>query len=401
MTLASTVREAAAPLRRHPGLRRRRRLDAVLRRARPALRRASPPRSRRAGSATATWWPWCCRRPPTTSSPTPRRPSSAPSPPASTPASPRHERAAVLAVARPALVVTTDELAPDDRVPDGDGLGDGGWSGGIGPAHHPCRRASPPLLAELIGPPTPPRPAAPAPTPTTPSASSPWCSPRAPPARPKGAMFGHRELAAITASDVGDRWGGGGRDAGLDPVRPRRVHDQAAWYLRLGTTTHLLDRWRAMRRPAPGRRAPHGQRRRRRPAGRAAAPRPGLRPLRPVERADASSWAAPRRRRRWCARPASASARRTRSATRPPSPAASAPAPPSTPTTTRPSSPSAAPGRRRDRDPRRATGRPVPDGTVGELCLRSSCMMRGYWNDPDAHRRGAARRLAPHRRPRP
>ena len=28
--------------------------------------------------------------------------------------------------------------------------------------------------------------------------------------------------------------------------------------------------------------------------------------------------------------------------------------------------------------------RPVPDGTVGELCLRSSCMMRGYWNDPDA-----------------
>lgn len=28
--------------------------------------------------------------------------------------------------------------------------------------------------------------------------------------------------------------------------------------------------------------------------------------------------------------------------------------------------------------------RPVPTGTIGEVCLRSSCMMRGYWRDPEA-----------------
>jgi len=63
---------------------------------------------------------------------------------------------------------------------------------------------------------------------------------------PKGAWFTDRQLRAITHYDVGDRWG-------EDPI-PQFGSTQFAhvgfttklpWYLRLGTTTHLLDRWRA------------------------------------------------------------------------------------------------------------------------------------------------------------
>jgi acyl-CoA synthetase (AMP-forming)/AMP-acid ligase II len=66
---------------------------------------------------------------------------------------------------------------------------------------------------------------------------------------PKGALFRHRQLAAITRIDVADGWG--------DPVAaptPMLAGTQFAhvgfmtklpWYLRLGTTTHILGRWRA------------------------------------------------------------------------------------------------------------------------------------------------------------
>lgn len=62
---------------------------------------------------------------------------------------------------------------------------------------------------------------------------------------PKGAWFTDRQLVAVTGYDLGDRWGAG-------PV-PQYGSTQFAhvgfttklpWYLRLGTTTHLLDRWR-------------------------------------------------------------------------------------------------------------------------------------------------------------
>ncbi len=64
---------------------------------------------------------------------------------------------------------------------------------------------------------------------------------------PKGAWFTDHQLRAVTRYDVGDAWGG-------DALVPQYGSTQFAhvgfttklpWYLRLGTTTHLLERWRA------------------------------------------------------------------------------------------------------------------------------------------------------------
>ena len=66
---------------------------------------------------------------------------------------------------------------------------------------------------------------------------------------PKGALFHERQLAAVTRIDVGDAWG----DPTATPT-PMLAGTQFAhvgfmtklpWYLRLGTTTHVLGRWRA------------------------------------------------------------------------------------------------------------------------------------------------------------
>ena len=67
--------------------------------------------------------------------------------------------------------------------------------------------------------------------------------------QPKGALFRDRQLAAITRIDVADGWG----DPAAPPT-PMLAGTQFAhvgfmtklpWYLRLGTTTHVLARWRA------------------------------------------------------------------------------------------------------------------------------------------------------------
>ncbi|QYG92556.1 acyl--CoA ligase [Iamia sp. SCSIO 61187] len=67
--------------------------------------------------------------------------------------------------------------------------------------------------------------------------------------RPKGAVFRDRHIAAVARIDTGSAWG--------DPAAPptpmlaatQMAHvgftTKLAWYLRTGTTTHLLDRWRA------------------------------------------------------------------------------------------------------------------------------------------------------------
>ena len=238
------------------------------------------------------------------------------------------------------------------------------------------------------------------PIPTTPTGSSPSCSPRAPPADPKGAIFTNRELAAITASDVGDAWGGGGAMLASTQFAHVGFMTKLPWYLRLATTTYLLDRWRASdvlrlvaehRMPSVGGVAP---------AGRAHAARPRLRLLRPVEREDAHHGRRGLAAGAGRARPASGSARRTRSATRPPSPAASAPAPRSTPTTTRRSSPSGA--RAATCRSRSATATTGPSPTAGGRAVPAVVVHDARLLErPRRHRRDAARRLDPHRRPGP
>ncbi|MCU1356366.1 MAG: AMP-dependent synthetase and ligase [Acidimicrobiales bacterium] len=64
---------------------------------------------------------------------------------------------------------------------------------------------------------------------------------------PKGAWFTDRQLAAVTRYDVGDAWGGPKPIAQYGATQFAHIGftTKLAWYLRLGTTTHLLARWRA------------------------------------------------------------------------------------------------------------------------------------------------------------
>ena len=164
---------------------------------------------------------------------------------------------------------------------------------------------------------------------------------------PKGAMFTNRQLAAVTRIDVGDAVGRrlDGADAGRHPVRPHRLHDQAAVVPAAGHRPPTCSTgggpptcsdWSPSERMTTRRR-----RRRRRSRCCCASPTSTSATCRRCS--THRRWAAGRRRPRWCARPAGGSAPPTRSATRRPSRAASAPAPRSTPTTTRRSTPSAGP----------------------------------------------------------
>lgn len=63
---------------------------------------------------------------------------------------------------------------------------------------------------------------------------------------PKGAVFCGRQIAAITQLDVGEQWGGGGRMIASTSLAHIGFMTKLAWYLRRGTTTYLLHRWRAV-----------------------------------------------------------------------------------------------------------------------------------------------------------
>jgi acyl-CoA synthetase (AMP-forming)/AMP-acid ligase II len=62
---------------------------------------------------------------------------------------------------------------------------------------------------------------------------------------PKGALFTDRILQSITAMDVDDRWGGGGHQVATTQFAHVGFATKYPWWLRLGTTTHLLHKWRA------------------------------------------------------------------------------------------------------------------------------------------------------------
>jgi len=203
---------------------------------------------------------------------------------------------------------------------------------------------------------------------------------------PKGAVFGNRELAAVTAADLGERstqWGGGVPMIAATQFAHVGFMTKLPWYLQMGCRTILLAEWRAStvlrivhehRLPTIGGVAPQVALMLRDPAfdtydfscvktivmGGAFSP-PEL--VREARRRFGAAYSI---------RYSSTESGGVGTAT----------------------------GFDADDDEvlftvgrergdveielRDDDGRPVPDGEVGELCLRSSAMMRGYWSDPEA-----------------
>lgn len=62
---------------------------------------------------------------------------------------------------------------------------------------------------------------------------------------PKGAVFTERQFAAITEIDVQGRWGGGGHMIASTQFAHVGFMTKLPWYLRLGSTIHMVDKWTA------------------------------------------------------------------------------------------------------------------------------------------------------------
>ncbi len=205
--------------------------------------------------------------------------------------------------------------------------------------------------------------------------------------RPKGAVFTGAQLAAITRYDLGkdglERWGGGGPMLAGTQFAHIGFMTKFAWYVRTGATLMLLDRWRAAdvldvvertRMAVIGGVAPQVSLMLRDPGfderdlscvqalivGGAPSP-PAL-----VEEARARFGAA------YSIRYSSTESGGVGTGT-----AFDAPDHEALHTVGRPR-----PGM--DLEIRDDTGRPVPTGEVGEVCIRSGAVMERYWNDPEA-----------------
>ena len=63
--------------------------------------------------------------------------------------------------------------------------------------------------------------------------------------RPKGAVFDDRQHAAVVEIDTGGAWGGGGPMLAGTELAHVGFMTKLPWYLRKGHTLHLLDKWRA------------------------------------------------------------------------------------------------------------------------------------------------------------
>ena len=124
------------------------------------------------------------------------------------------EQDAVLAVARPALVLREADVEPAATV---DRLLEGLRVPGAVPAVVPDDPERPVALVFTSG--------------TT--------------GVPKGVLFGNRQLDAVTAIDVGERWGGGPRGLASTSLAHLGPMTKLAGNLRGGGTTFLMRRWTA------------------------------------------------------------------------------------------------------------------------------------------------------------
>ena len=190
-------RRSRPPLRRSYRLRHAsaagrslRRLDRISDEVAVGLARDGVRRRRRASRS-------CCRPGPSTSSPTARRPSSARSPRASTTGlSPNASAPRCSTLAR--------SEARRSTTPPADGARRRARTT-CGFAARRRRRS-----------------------PTTPTAPVAIIFTSGTTGLPKGALYGNRQLAFITQTDVGDTWDGGGRSFTRHVVRAPRLHDEAA-----------------------------------------------------------------------------------------------------------------------------------------------------------------------------
>jgi acyl-CoA synthetase (AMP-forming)/AMP-acid ligase II len=134
------------------------------------------------------------------------------------------ERAAVLERADPALVIAAPGLAPERY--DSIEIGDAESSATVLDTLRVARSSPPPL------PDNPDRPVAIIFTSGTTGL-------------PKGALYGNRQLAFITQTDIGDTWDGGGRSFSGTSFAHLGFMTKLAGSLRRGGTTFIMRRWRA------------------------------------------------------------------------------------------------------------------------------------------------------------
>jgi acyl-CoA synthetase (AMP-forming)/AMP-acid ligase II len=200
--------------------------------------------------------------------------------------------------------------------------------------------------------------------------------------QPKGAWYTNRQLRAIAELDTGGAWGGGGH--GISPTQFAHVGfmTKLPWLLASGRTTHLLDRWSAG--PVLRLIAEH-----RMPAVTGVAPQLALMVRHPlIDELDFSAVqavvvggaASPPALVRECRERFGAGYSIRYSSTESGGiglgTALDADDEEALHTIGRPR-----PGA--EASIRDAHGNPMPDGEIGELWLRSECVMSGYWNDPE------------------
>ncbi|MEZ5247567.1 MAG: class I adenylate-forming enzyme family protein [Acidimicrobiales bacterium] len=200
--------------------------------------------------------------------------------------------------------------------------------------------------------------------------------------QPKGAWYTDRQLRRISELDTGGAWGGGGD--GISPTQFAHVGfmTKLPWLLASGRTTHLLERWSAG--PVLRLIAEHKM-----PAVTGVAPQLALMVRHPLmDELDFSAVnavvvggaASPPALVRECRERFGAGYSIRYSSTESGGiglgTALDADDEEALHTIGRPR-----PGA--EASIRDADGNPVPDGEIGELWLRSDCVMSGYWNDPE------------------